>query len=1293
MKGVSDLYLEKRVDELYTDLKYAINNPDDLSIKIDGKPALVIWSAFPNLKSVGVGFKTLIKQTQEDRAKDYFTSEEEIWEFLDKKDLSPEEKKHRGNALVNALKLAIHVKPGYMLWGDVLFNEDEITNKNDKYIVKPNTVEYEIDPEVFPQIRNDKFGIVFHTVVDKNFKQAKITNINKFMNTYMGALDKNFIITPNDIKINVGDISNLQNKLDKAYQVAKSLDITDTAYNAVKKTVKSLYDRKEVLNKLSDFDDIEDFVNNLYDFIDIKEEILNKITSIGIKSYINGEHSVGEGFVINVKGNEPLKLVSDKGFTKVNKEHMRALNERVTIDGNYVIAWSSSKDTRLFNYYINKNLEYGLTGGSNYGFATYCVTEPPYTKEARIGYTQEYRSKLYGDNIFEFEIPTEKIIFFDYAEYKKTRKFIIQQASFDDFIKVQLDSLGVKLTDEEYAMLKPSDPTKTNSSQALSLYKIFSRYYYQGHRGNLRTPIDGFQYTGRNDGCTLVVWNSDRLIPRQFSTDKGNTWQDFDKNTPEYLEYVEDAKKMVYNYNYDEYKTKIFDGHITVEKKEIYRLLLAYNSNDGLDNKGKLITKISDGIFYNIVIKDDKTIDASFKYNLPYIDHGIHFYRVRKNQFIDKILGKGYKLGKLDCGLKLGSESNKNETWEYFEKDWFPKEVTGGLKLVNLPITKEKFKIHTKLGEKTLYLTKCDIKEDIFSGWNVVLDPEKPCTCTPELKEKLVKKYDWAKGLIANGGLSEHRRERESRLRESESGDGESFLRNAISQVSNSFTVKTFNTEGFHKYNDIKDIDYYAKIVGNLEDNIKETLETRLPEIPNVRIVNQEKLRNDAVIIEHGSEDNKKTYLLLIDTKCCSLGTEATAGMEKLCACMLSKTLNSKEEITDSFLDEGAEEIFSLYNKDKNWKEGLKSIARTLPNCDFIGRGEGYAYVVDRQGVCYQAGRVVEKEDTLMNLLMKTVLFKKLGEEKVSKTDLWNPSDIYIVNSFVYNKLYEEYSEILYDPNKTVIDCNNFIFDQYNQKNLIGISLKKPKKPNAIVVTKYNLEKSVEKPVESYAIKQIVLPTLNYINEFKKEKGERVNGMKIEVSVKNTSGEDTGKKYMLEYRSWDFKRFRPQQFALTGNIARGGKLSMNSMANLFRQLGEDEKPLYKEDIFHEGKYHLPTNILESDKYKSWIKGITESDLFKFSEDDTFIKDFFVGWDNFAKKATGLLKDYAEKHYLSESLVIDYRISYILQWCGIISMLYLMVSKYEAGELNTLLKSLVDETERQGGYNAPFVKVS
>lgn len=450
------------------------------------------------------------------------------------------------------------------------------------------------------------------------------------------------------------------------------------------------------------------------------------------------------------------------------------LNERITNGGKTIKAWSSSNSPDLFKYYFEKNVEFGLGGGSNYGPATYLVTEPPYSEEAKIGLSAEERSRLYGDNIYEFDLPTSNLMFFVYDEFLKTKLGKMTNPPFEDFIEIQLRYLKLDwLKPEEIERLKPKPEDETQSGPAINFFKIMSRYYGQGSRGNLRTPCDGFVYCGKRDGNTLVVWNQNRLVPVKSSLDGGATWNDVDKNSPGYDAYMKDAKKPNdYQRNISKRRDFTFDGNPTPEKEEAYHILMAYNSNDGVDGEGKDLG-MSDGFFLRIQIHDNTLIDAEWRTNLPpYVDHGKQYFRMKENQFINKLTELGYRFGTLKCGLKIGAETKAAWAFDEINDRYWPKHVTEGLKIVNSAISKEMMdSIPTEFGKNELQISKCEIVDDVFDGWDVEVGESKPCWCSnPELLAQLQSKYDWASAILPEEPVAKKKggkKVKESRLFES----------------------------------------------------------------------------------------------------------------------------------------------------------------------------------------------------------------------------------------------------------------------------------------------------------------------------------------------------------------------------------------------------------------------------------------------------------------------------------------------------------------------------------------------
>lgn len=130
-----------------------------ITVKIDGAPAITMYTMFPGLKGPGVSTKSIFNATPK-----VYTTDEEI----EADDRSPELKAK----LKAALKLAkAKIIPAGEIWqGDLLFTKGDIKNYTDdngqKYIYfKPNTLVYAlpVGSDGAKKALASDIGIVFHT--------------------------------------------------------------------------------------------------------------------------------------------------------------------------------------------------------------------------------------------------------------------------------------------------------------------------------------------------------------------------------------------------------------------------------------------------------------------------------------------------------------------------------------------------------------------------------------------------------------------------------------------------------------------------------------------------------------------------------------------------------------------------------------------------------------------------------------------------------------------------------------------------------------------------------------------------------------------------------------------------------------------------------------------------------------------------------------------------------------------------------------------------------------------------
>ncbi len=165
LKGLTETkWTVKMLSALYGNMT-GYETPMNLSVKIDGAPAIFAWSKFPGIPSAGIAMKGLFGKTPK-----YFLSSKEIDEnFKDRPELA-----YKLNTFFKYLK-KIKIPEGEIWQGDFLFDDSSLSfewifNIDEKPTViaercitfHPNTILYAI-PNNSKKFRNAKVGICWHT--------------------------------------------------------------------------------------------------------------------------------------------------------------------------------------------------------------------------------------------------------------------------------------------------------------------------------------------------------------------------------------------------------------------------------------------------------------------------------------------------------------------------------------------------------------------------------------------------------------------------------------------------------------------------------------------------------------------------------------------------------------------------------------------------------------------------------------------------------------------------------------------------------------------------------------------------------------------------------------------------------------------------------------------------------------------------------------------------------------------------------------------------------------------------
>ena len=343
-------------DNLYAKMT---NSPSDstLSVKIDGAPAMMLWSRFPGLRDFGVGTKTVFNKKPKT-----CHSEEEVEELYgDRPDLA--------DKLKTLLKYAqeINIPEGEIWQGDFLFDQALLKKESENITFKPNTIKYSIplDTELGDKVDSSEFGIAWHTRY-----LGEIGNLQTVFN-----IDLSEINDPDDIYMSepyIRQISKdkLEGMADKDSEIKKDLDLiyedidklntpeyeSLLSYKSFAAMFAPYYNQlireKKSLSESTFIDDflkflasknkseniikkMETFVNEhktsimlmiklTNDISDLKRKFLSKLNTLETyKAYVDlkqgGEQSINqEGFAISSPDGNVVKIVDREEFFYLN---------------------------------------------------------------------------------------------------------------------------------------------------------------------------------------------------------------------------------------------------------------------------------------------------------------------------------------------------------------------------------------------------------------------------------------------------------------------------------------------------------------------------------------------------------------------------------------------------------------------------------------------------------------------------------------------------------------------------------------------------------------------------------------------------------------------------------------------------------------------------------------------------------------------------------------------------------------------------------------------------------------
>ena len=326
--GLSDA--RDAVDSMY----YVIKNPETLTIKWDGFPALIFGY---NDK----GQFTVSDKYMFDKGQEYLGTSPKFWQQYDasrgksRPDLYP-----KLNNIWNGLKAAVGNSQGFF-WGDLMYGEP-LANQNGKFLFKPNTVTYAVpvNSDLGRAINGTKGGIAVNQYFSdiaskpspwngqglKGNKEVAVLTPNMGIDFALEA-PKNEVAKVNQALSQNSQLDEFLNGMDGVARMALQKYLGHVATNQTNLPLEQWLQQnvsgKQYRFLVGDGDgylaknskQLEALTNLYFAIADLKNDLANQLEQQvkGVEQSI-GDKQGGEGFVFNTpKG--LVKLVNRGGFS------------------------------------------------------------------------------------------------------------------------------------------------------------------------------------------------------------------------------------------------------------------------------------------------------------------------------------------------------------------------------------------------------------------------------------------------------------------------------------------------------------------------------------------------------------------------------------------------------------------------------------------------------------------------------------------------------------------------------------------------------------------------------------------------------------------------------------------------------------------------------------------------------------------------------------------------------------------------------------------------------------------
>lgn len=238
--------------------------------KIDGSPALFVWSKFPGYPDNSICLKSFVAN-----ANNCMSSVEEIdSKYGDRPDMAEK--------LKYGLEIAKCIPENECWQGDCLFgtNDKKVENIRGKEYVTfhPNKIVYAFSEEnaSFEKVVNSSFGIAFHTIYRPNGDGGKSQSFRVDASRLKNLPNDIFVLSPT---LNYNQDQFDKSKLETLYENLRELEdelLSDDAYHGITSndafmTYWNTFENANIADKRKTTLDIRTFFHDLWEYIDEKQ--------------------------------------------------------------------------------------------------------------------------------------------------------------------------------------------------------------------------------------------------------------------------------------------------------------------------------------------------------------------------------------------------------------------------------------------------------------------------------------------------------------------------------------------------------------------------------------------------------------------------------------------------------------------------------------------------------------------------------------------------------------------------------------------------------------------------------------------------------------------------------------------------------------------------------------------------------------------------------------------------------------------------------------------------------------